>query len=91
MLIDTNIYYEILLYCKIKKLEIVEKFEFVKNKDHNTLTQSKYKLSDFIHDLETKRIKISPCCGCYPIFQPNQLAHLDGCLSCSVSDEEYDI
>lgn len=66
-------------------------FEFVKNKDHNTLTQSKYKLSDFIHDLETKRIKISPCCGCYPIFQPNQLAHLDGCLSCSTSEEEYDM
>ena len=56
-------------------------FKFTKNKNRETEIKHTYKMSDFIHDLETKRLIISPCCGCYPIFQPNQIAHIGGCMN----------
>lgn len=56
------------------------RFSFIKNKDRISGITQQYKLADFIHDLVTKRVKIVPCCGCYPIFQPNQMAHIGGCM-----------
>ena len=55
-------------------------FTFVKNKHRETEKTQRYKMADFIHDLETKRLKIIPCSGCYPIFQPNQMGHIGGCM-----------
>ncbi len=63
------------------------RFSFIKNKDRLSGITQQYKLADFIHDLETKRLKIVPCCGCYPIFQPNQLGHLGGCMQ-ELEDED---
>jgi hypothetical protein len=65
------------------------RFEFIKNKDRETDITHTYKMTDFVHDLETKRLKIVPCCGCYPIFQPNQLAHIGGCMG--ELEEDMDI
>lgn len=56
------------------------RFTFIKNKDRISGITQQYKLADFIHDLVTKRVKIVPCYGCYPIFQPNQMAHIGGCM-----------
>ena len=66
------------------------RFDFIKNKDHTIGITQQYKLADFIHDLETKRLKIVPCCGCYPIFQPNQLGHIGGCMQ-ELEDDDIDI
>ena len=63
------------------------RFHFIKNKDRISGITQEYKLADFIHDLETKRLKIVPCCGCYPIFQPNQMAHIGGCMQ-EVEDDD---
>ena len=56
-------------------------FTFTKNKNRETEIKHTYKISDFVHDLETKRLIISPCYGCYPIFQPNQIGHIGGCMN----------
>ena len=61
-------------------IDKVHQFTFIKNKNASSQKSQTYKIVDFIHDLETKRLKIVPCCGCYPIFQPNQLAHIGGCM-----------
>lgn len=66
------------------------RFEFIKNKNHESGHIQRYKMSDFVHDLETKRLKIVPCCGCYPTFQPNQLAHIGGCMQEIEDDTDYD-
>ena len=65
------------------------RFTFIKNKDRLSGILQQYKLADFIHDLETKRLIIVPCCGCYPIFQPNQMAHIGGCMPELDCDDLY--
>ena len=80
--IDNRIPLEELL-CQQKQYSCVReahRFPFMKNKDRETEKTHHYTMADFIHDLETKRLKIVPCCGCYPDYQPNQQAHIGGCL-----------
>ena len=80
--IDNRITLEQLLTRQNQHTNISEgnRFSFIKNKDRLSGITHQYKLADFIHDLETKRLKIVPCCGCYPDYQPNQQAHIGGCL-----------
>ena len=66
------------LQTSVKKEHL---FTFTKNKNRETEIKHTYKISDFVHDLETKRLIISPCYGCYPIFQPNQIGHIGGCMN----------
>ena len=80
--IDNRIILEELVIQENEHTCIAEehRFSFIKNKDRLSGITQQYKLADFIHDLETKRLKIVPCCGCYPVFQPNQMAHIGGCI-----------
>lgn len=80
--IENRITLEMLLSQQNQQTCISEphRFEFIKNKDRETGDTQRYRMADFVHDLETKRLKIVPCCGCYPIFQPNQMAHIGGCM-----------
>ena len=80
--IDNRITLEQLLTQQNQHMSIADPhcFSFIKNKDRLSGITQQYNLADFIHDLETKRLKIVPCCGCYPIFQHNQIGHIGGCI-----------
>ena len=90
--IDNRITLESLLTQQNQYMCIADphRFPFIKNKNGQTDITQQYKLADFIHDLETKRLKIVPCCGCYPIFQPNQIAHIGGCMQ-ELDDDDLSI